>query len=65
MGIRKVYSFYNVAPVTIPSEEYSYMEEGMRVSEIEFVYDNYSINDYHTGQLINLNAPSGSLFGFL
>jgi hypothetical protein len=66
MGIRKIYSFYNVAPVSIPQESYSYMEEGLRVSDIEFVYDRYSISDEGTGSFINLNAPnSGSLFGSL
>jgi hypothetical protein len=65
MGIRKMYSFYNVAPVSIPQETYSYMEEGLRVSDVEFVFDNYSIKDGGTGDFINLNAPSGSLFGFL
>jgi hypothetical protein len=65
MGIRKIYRFYNVAPVSIPSESYSYMEEGLKVSEIEFVYDRYAILDGGTGQFIDLNAPSGSLFGFL
>jgi len=65
MGIRKIYSFYNVAPVTVPSEEYSYMEDGLRVSDVEFVYDYYSIDDGQTAQLINLNAPTGSILGFL
>lgn len=53
MGIRKIYRFYNVAPVLIPSEEYSYQEEGMRYSNVEFVYDNYGIIDANTGQLIS------------
>jgi hypothetical protein len=65
MGIRKMYRFYNVAPVSIPQESYSYMEEGLRVSDVEFVYDNYAVFDGGTGEFINLNAPSGSLFGFL
>lgn len=54
MGIRKIYSFYNVAPVRIPNEEYSYMEEGLRTSDVEFVYDNYSVSDGNTGNLISL-----------
>ena len=54
MGIRKIYRFYNVAPVMVPSEEYSYMEEGLRTSNVEFVYDRYVVSDGDTGQLINL-----------
>lgn len=54
LGIRKIYSFYNVAPVRIPSEEYSYMEEGLRTSNVEFIYDNYSVSDGNTGNLIGL-----------
>jgi len=49
---RKVYSFSNVAPVTIPSESYSYMEEGLRTSPIEFVYDSYWVSDGATGSLM-------------
>jgi hypothetical protein len=65
MGIRKIYRFYNVAPVSIPQETYSYAEEGLRVSDVEFVFDSYAVMDGGTGAFINLNAPSGSLFGFL
>ena len=54
MGIRKIYRFYNVAPVKIPSEEYSYMEEGLRTSNVEFVYDSYAISDGGTGNFVSL-----------
>jgi hypothetical protein len=52
MGIRKVYTFKNVAPITVPTEEYSYLEEGLRTSSIDFVYDNYGVSDGDTGTLI-------------
>jgi hypothetical protein len=54
MGIRKIYTFYNVAPVRIPAEEYSYLEEGLRTSNVEFIYDNYSVSDGNSGNLIGL-----------
>lgn len=54
MGIRKIYTFYNVAPVRVPAEEYSYLEEGLRTSSIEFIYDNYSVSDGNTSNLIGL-----------
>jgi hypothetical protein len=52
MAPRKVYSFSNVAPITIPPESYSYMEDGLRTSPIEFVYDSYWVSDASTGSLI-------------
>jgi hypothetical protein len=55
MAIRKEYTFNNVAPVRIPSEEYSYSEEGLRVSTVEFVYDNYFVSDASSSNLISLD----------
>lgn len=52
MGIRKIYTFHNVAPCSIPNEEYSYMEEGLRYSKIDFVYDSYSVQDGGISTLI-------------
>jgi len=54
MGIRKIYRFYNVAPVNMPGEEYSYMEEGLRTSNVEFVYDSYAVQDAGTSLYIGL-----------
>jgi hypothetical protein len=52
MAIRKVYQFTNVAPIYVPSEEYSYQEEGMRFSNVDFCYDSYSILDGNTSTMI-------------
>lgn len=54
MQVRKIYRFYNVAPMSIPSETYSYAEESLRYSNVRFVYDRYSVLDGNTGNLINL-----------
>jgi len=54
MGVRKIYRFFNVAPISIPGETYSYSEEGMKYSDVKFVYDRYSVLDGETGNLINL-----------
>ena len=51
---RKMYSFYNCAPVAIQGETYSYNEEGLRYSDVKFVYDHYTMNDQQTGNLISL-----------
>ena len=54
MGIRKIYSFENAAPISIGGETYSYTEEGLRYSDVKFVYDRYSILDGDSGKYINL-----------
>lgn len=60
MGIRKIYRFYNLAPVSIDGEEYSYMSEGMKYSNVSFVYDGYFVQDGDTANLIEtakINNP--------
>jgi hypothetical protein len=54
MQIRKVYRFFNVAPISIEGETYSYAEDGMKYSNISFCYDNYSISDSNTRFMLNL-----------
>jgi hypothetical protein len=54
MGIRKIQRFYNVAPIGMEGESYSYQEEGLRYTKVNFVYDNYAILDADTSKLINL-----------
>lgn len=66
--IRKIVRFYNLAPVSIEGEEYSYMADGMKYSNVSFVYDSYFILDADTPNLINLDNSFLSfenLFGFL
>jgi hypothetical protein len=54
MQVRKIYRFYNLAPIKLPGESYSYMEEGLKYSAITFVYDRYAVMDGNTGNLISL-----------
>jgi len=54
MGIRKVYRFYNCAPISLGGETYSYSEEGLRYSDVKFVYDKYAVLDGDSGIYINL-----------
>lgn len=54
MGIRKAYRFYNLAPVSIDGEEYSYMADGMKYSKVSFVYDGYFVQDGNSSEYINL-----------
>jgi hypothetical protein len=54
MQIRKVYRFYNVAPISIEGETYSYAEDGLKYSNVSFCYDNYSISDASTRFLLDL-----------
>jgi len=54
MGIRKIYRFYNAAPIGMGGETYSYTEEGLRYSDVKFVYDKYSVLDGNTRTFISL-----------
>lgn len=54
MGIRKLYRFNNCAPIAIQSETYSYTEEGLRYSDVKFVYDSYSVLSEDSRTLISL-----------
>jgi hypothetical protein len=65
MGIRKAYRFYNIAPVAIDGEEYSYMADGMKYSKVSFVYDGYFVQDGNTAQYLNLNNSFLSYDGLL
>lgn len=53
MGVRKIYRFYNIAPISLQSETYSYAEEGLKYSDVKFVYDRYAVSDGKTGIFIN------------
>ena len=54
MTIRKIYRFYNVAPVSIEGESYSYAEEGLKFSTVSFAYDRYAISDKNSGLFLNV-----------
>lgn len=54
MGIRKIYRFYNAAPIGIGGETYSYNEEGLRYSDVKFVYDKYAVLDGSSGSFVSL-----------
>jgi len=54
MGIRKIYRFYNIAPISMQGETYSYNEEGLRYSDVKFVYDKYAVLDGNSGTFVYL-----------
>jgi hypothetical protein len=45
---RKTYRFHNIVPVSIDSEQYSYMSDDMKTVSVDFVYDQYYIRDKDT-----------------
>ncbi len=55
LTIRKIYRFYNVAPIDIQGEDYSYAGDGMKYSSISFAYDKYSISDKNTGYYLGFD----------
>jgi hypothetical protein len=53
MVVRKIIRFYNVAPISLQGETYSHQEEGLRYSEIKFVYDKYAVLDPYGQEIID------------
>lgn len=64
MKPRKIFRFYNLAPVSIDGEEYSYMSEGMKYSNVSFVYDGYVVTEGDTPNLIGLKTNIQNQLGF-
>jgi hypothetical protein len=52
MLIRKLYRFYNLAPISIDSEEYSYAQDGLKYSNVTFAYDGYFVQEVDTSRMI-------------
>jgi hypothetical protein len=52
-AIRKVYRFTNLVPVNIQGEQYSYMSDDMKYTSVDFVYDQYYIQEANTPGLLN------------
>lgn len=53
MTIRKIIRFYNVAPISVGGETYSYETEGLKFSDVSFAYDRYCVSDKSTGYFFN------------
>lgn len=53
MAIRKTYRFNNIVPVSIDSEQYSYMADDMKYTSVDFVYDQYYVRDSSTSSFLN------------
>lgn len=51
--IRKHYKFYNAAPISLGGETYSYTEEGLRYSDVKFIYDKYTVDDGNSRNYYN------------
>lgn len=54
MVIRKIHRFYNVAPIAMDGESYSYAPDGLKFSNASFVYDRYCVSDKNTGNFIDV-----------
>lgn len=53
MKIRKIYSFDNVAPISVNGENYSHADDKIKLNAANFVYDKYTIHDAFTPSYIN------------
>lgn len=52
MAIRKVFRFFNIAPININGLTNSYASEGLMYSNVDFVYDNYCVYDADSPALL-------------
>lgn len=52
MAIRKIYRFFNIAPLEVNSEVYSHQADALKTTSVQFGYDNYAILEEHTSSLI-------------
>jgi len=66
MLVRKLYRFYNLAPISIEGEEYSYAQDGLKYSTVTFAYDGYMVQDADTSRMITTdNSIIGNFTNFL
>jgi len=52
MVIRKIYRFYNIAPINIGREMYSHTSDALKTTQASFVYDGYTILEQDTPSML-------------
>lgn len=50
--IRKIHRFYNVAPANISGETYNHTEGGLKLTNVDFAYDGYTILEKDTPNML-------------
>lgn len=53
MAIRKIFRFYNIAPISVQGITNSYASEGLMYTNVDFVYDRYAVFDAESSQLMS------------
>ena len=53
MSKRKIFTFYNVAPVAIEESMNTYAADGLSYNKVDFVYDYYDVDEADTGKFLN------------
>jgi len=43
LSIRKIFRFYNIAPMDISGESYSHMTDALKTTQVNFAYDGYTV----------------------
>lgn len=53
MTLRKAFRFYNLAPISVQGLTNSYASEGLMYTNVDFVYDSYSVYDLNSSSLMS------------
>ena len=63
---RKIFSYKNVVPISIPQETYSHQPDALKIQKVNFVYDKYSVSEGDSSNYINKGSEGGGgLLSFL
>jgi hypothetical protein len=52
MTLRKAFRFYNLAPINVQGLTNTYASEGLMYTNVDFVYDSYSVFDLNSSSLM-------------
>jgi len=56
MTMRKIITFYNVAPVSIEDSQNTYAADGLSYNKVDFVFDYYSVSEGKSGDFFSNNV---------
>jgi hypothetical protein len=54
LAIRKIYRFYNIAPINISRETYNHNPDGLKLTPVSFIYDGYAILEQDTPLMLGI-----------
>jgi len=54
LGIRKIYRFYDIAPINVGRETYNHTTDGLKLTPVSFAYDGYVILEQDTPKILEM-----------